>query len=185
MRADNETDKKKQALHHGRLNNLFANIAEQLSQSGLKAADSSSEMVKRIIDEAVELEQAAEQMSSDEASLLSAYIARDFRSLASFLHRGGEGVAAWLNFDLDYLENISKEQFLKIADKTVLDNLLLSEKLECSDQQYLRGEVCLQGTLRCLNCKNEHRVLQIETIEACGHCGSDYFERVSRPRQKS
>jgi hypothetical protein len=180
MRTDKESVKKNLEHSPSRLNKLFENIVERLSDSGLKAVDNSSEMVKKAIDDAIELEQAAEQMSSDEASLLSAYIARDIKSLAGFFHRGGEGVAAWMNFDLDYLESASKEQFLKLADNTVLDNLLLNEKLHSNDQQYLRGEVCLQGTLRCLNCQNEHRVLKIETIAACNECGSEYFERVSR-----
>jgi len=185
MRADKESPKKKREHSSGKLNKLFENIVEQLSRSGLHAADNSTQMVKKIIDDAIELEQAAEQMSSDEASLLSAYISRDLKSLASFFHRGGEGVAAWLSFDLDYLESTSKEQFLKLADNTVLDNLLLNEKLHSNDQQYLRGEVCLQGTLRCLNCQKEHRVLQIETIEACKKCGSEYFERVSRDEKST
>ena len=180
MQADNKTDKKSQTEPKSKLGDVFKRILEQLSRSGLSAADNSTAMIKKMVDDAIELEQAAEQMSSDGVHLLSEYVARDLSSLAHYLHMTGEGVAAWLKFDLDYLEQSSKEQFLRLADKSVLDNLLLNEKLACDAQQYLTGEVCLYGTLRCLNCGSEHRVIQIEVIEPCKDCQSDCFERISQ-----
>ena len=180
MQADNETNKKKSKADKGSLITGFEFVIKELSESGLKAADNSALMIKKMVDEAIELEQAAEQMSSDEVHLLSVYVARDLKSLSHYLHMTGEGVAAWLNFDLDFLEQSSKEQFLSLADKTVIDHLLLAEKLDCSNWQYLSGEVCFYGTLRCLNCEATHQVTEIEVIQPCVHCQSDCFERVSK-----
>lgn len=180
MQADNETDKKNSTASKSTLITGFEFVLKQLSKSGLRVADNSTQMIRKMVDDAIELEQAAEQMSSDEVHLLSEYVARDLKSLSHYLHMTGEGVAAWLNFDLDFLEQSSKEQFLSLADKTIIDNLLLTEKLDCSNWQYLSGEVCFYGTLRCLNCEALHQVTKIEVIEPCIHCHSDCFERISK-----
>ncbi|EPJ43603.1 MAG: hypothetical protein OFPII_40950 [Osedax symbiont Rs1] len=180
MKAENQTDQKKSSKAENPLISAYDRIVERISKSSLETADSSVLQLRKMVDDAIELEQAAEQMSSDELHLLAEYVHRDLKLLAHYLHDTGEGLAAWLNFDLAFLEQSTKQQFMHLADPTILENIELQEKLECSSVQYLAGEVCAAGTLRCLNCTTEQQVLHTQIISACGQCQSIYFERISK-----
>ena len=48
-------------------------------------------------------------MTRDELDLLGAYVKRDVKALGRYSHLAGAGIAAFLKFDLNYLEGQVKE----------------------------------------------------------------------------
>jgi len=180
MQPDKQTEKKNAAAHKGSLVDAYNRIIQRMTKSGLKTADNSAAMLREIVDEAIALEQTAVEMSSEEIHLLAGYVHRDMKLLAFYLHETERGLASWLNFDLAILEQSVKEQFVHLADQTLIENLALREKLDCSSVQYLSGEVCTLGTLRCLNCGTHYQLLKTEVIQPCRECACDCFERSSK-----
>ncbi|MEH6445162.1 MAG: hypothetical protein V7784_14805, partial [Oceanospirillaceae bacterium] len=180
MQTNNETEKKITAKEEISLVSGYDRIIQRISKKGLDTTDSSVTLLKKMVDEAIELEHAAEEMTSDEVHLLAQYVYRDMKLLAAYLHDTGEGLASWLNFDLTILEQSTKQQFMHLADQTIIDNLTLQEKLECSEVQYLAGEICAAGTLKCLNCATEFQLRKTEQITECKQCQSQFFERISK-----
>ena len=180
MQPDKNTDNKTTTQAETSLASAYDRIVRRLSKSSFETADSSSAILKKMVDDAIELEQAAEEMTSDELYLLAEYVYRDMHLLAQYIHNTGEELAAWLNFDLNILEQSAKQQFLHLADQTVIDNLVLQEKLECSSEQYIKGEISTVGTLRCLNCLEEKQLRKTTQVLACSGCQGEYFERVSK-----
>ena len=180
MQVDKNTHNKTTSKPEASRASAYDRMVKRLAKSGLQTADSSSAMIKQMVDDAIELEQAAEEMTSDELHLLAEYVYRDMHLLAQYLHNTGEGLAAWLNFDLIILEQSAKQQFLHLADPTIIDNLVLQEKLECSSRQYIVGEIASVGTLRCLSCLTEKQLRETEQVLACMTCQGEYFERVSK-----
>jgi hypothetical protein len=158
----------------------YDRIVDRMIKTGLSSADKSAAALKKLVEDAVELEQAAEEMTGDEMHLLSQYIYRDLELLGSYLHETGEGLASWLNFDLNILEQSVKQQVMHLADQTIVENIELNEKLECNAVQYLSGELCGAGTLRCLSCNEQKQILKTVIIEPCHNCQSNYFERISK-----
>ncbi|MGB1238836.1 MAG: zinc ribbon-containing protein [Pseudomonadales bacterium] len=161
------------------LSGVYDRTLEQLSALGLQTAEYSTEAIHHALDEAIALEQAAEEMTADEVSLLATYLRRDLASLNQHLHLTGEGLASWLNFDLTILEQTSIDRLLALADQSTLQRLALFEKLECSSTQYLAGEICAPGSIRCLNCGRVERYTSTRQITSCAQCHSTYFERKS------
>ncbi|EPJ45319.1 MAG: hypothetical protein OFPI_37210 [Osedax symbiont Rs2] len=180
MQPDKQTEKENPAAQKSSLVAAYNRIVQRMTKSGLKTADNSTALLREIVDEAIALEQAAVQMSSEEMHLLARYVYRDMTLLAFYLHETERGLASWLNFDLAILEQSVKEQFVHLADQTIIENLALREKLDCSSVQYLSGEVCTLGTLRCLNCGTQQQMLKTEVILPCKECASDCFERSSK-----
>lgn len=180
MKSDKKTRQEKLSPAKQSLVGAYNRIVSRLIYTGLKGADNSNAALKKLVEDAVEIEQAVEEMTSDEVHLLSEYVHRDLQLLGHYLHETGEGLAAWLNFDLNILEHSVKQQVIALADQTIVGNLALHERLECSSAHYLTGEICAPGTLRCLACGEQNQILKTIQIESCYVCQSDYFERVSK-----
>ena len=180
MQPNKQTEKKTTTAAKNSLVAAYDRIVQRLAKSGLKTADNSAALLREMVDEAIALEQAAVDMSSEEMRLLAEYVYRDLKLLAYYLHETERGLASWLSFDLAILEQSVKDEFVHLADQTIIENLALREKLDCSSVQYLSGEVCTLGTLRCLNCATEYQVLKTQLIQPCKKCASDCFERISK-----
>lgn len=180
MSMDNQKEKNTEASIDNLVVTRYDQVIKRLSEAGLKAGDQSLSFIKDAVDEAIELEQTAEEMTADEASLLSVYVYRDVTSLLSYLHQTGEGLAAWLNFDLTILEQVTIDKLIDLSDKTIIENLDLQERLDCSGEQYLTGEVCSPGTLVCLSCGQVHQILHTDVIRECEACHSHCFKRSSK-----
>lgn len=159
----------------------YDRILQQLRQRLDKAGEVSWEYLQEQIEEAAEIELAAEEMTRDEVDLLKAYLRRDLKQLGYYAHETGEGVAAWLHFDLDVLEQKIKQSLLDLADKTRVQHELLREQLAHAEDQYLAGEVSAPGTLRCLQCGETQQLKATDRIQPCSNCGAVVFERVSLP----
>ena len=132
------------------------------------------------VEEAVELELTAEEMTRDEMDLLAAYIKRDLKKLGFYAHETGEGIAAWLNFDLNILEHQISMQLMDLADRTRI-GLQELEQRSLQDETYLAGETAGVGTLRCLACGTDIQLTRANKIIPCEACGGERFARHSAP----
>ncbi|MGH1461643.1 MAG: zinc ribbon-containing protein [Neptuniibacter sp.] len=148
----------------------------------LKSTDSHSwDLLQEKIHDAVELELAAEEMTRDEMDLLKAYLFRDLKKLGYYAHETGEGIAAWLKFDLNALEQAFVEQLKHIADQTRIGHEELRERLDHDEDQYLSGELATVGTLECLNCGEQLSLQKTEKLDVCSKCQGKFFKRISSP----
>ncbi|MBY4676221.1 zinc ribbon-containing protein [Marinobacterium arenosum] len=164
-----------------RFTQAYDRVLKRLRDNLDNAEEKSWEFLQDQIEEAVEIEQKAAEMSRDELDLLSAYVKRDLRQLGRYTHLAGKGLAEFLDFDLGYLEDRVKSLFLDLADRTRIEQEILRERLDHDDEQYIAGELATVGTLECLNCGSRHRLLKTVVIEPCQKCGGNYFKRVSAP----
>ncbi|MFC6670078.1 zinc ribbon-containing protein [Marinobacterium aestuariivivens] len=137
------------------------------------------------IEEAARLELTAEEMTRDEMDLLTAYLKRDLKKLGYYAHETGEGIAAWLHFDLNILETRLVNLLKGLADRTRIDQETLRERLDHGEDDYLAGEIATAGTLACLNCGATQELTETSRIEPCSTCGKGYFRRISRPWPES
>ena len=154
-------------------NKLLDDLIARLDESGVKSWD----FLQKQIEEAVATEQAAEDMTKDEASLLRAYLERDLGSLGYLVHETGASLAQWLNFDLDALETEVVNRLMSLADTTRVDFELLREHLNHGEAQYMADEITVAGTLSCLNCGSDQVLTESSVIQPCESCGSRLFER--------
>jgi len=136
--------------------------------------------IKEKIEEAAEIELAAKEMTQEELDLLQAYLKRDLQDLGYYAHKTGEGLASWLKFDLNILEQRFVEMLNGLADKTRVEQTELNQRLEHGPEDYIAGEVSGVGTLRCLECGSLLQLRQTAVIEPCHQCKSHYFHRDSQ-----
>lgn len=156
----------------------YDKVLSRLSRDLEDSATASWDLLQAKIRDAVELEMAAEDMTRDELDLLNAYLKRDLKRLGYVAHETGEGLAAWLKFDLNVLEQTFVEQLQNIADQTRIGQEELRERLDHSEDQYLAGELATVGTLACLNCGSTRMLTKTEKLTSCEQCGERYFERI-------
>ncbi len=157
----------------------YERILERVYLSIENLEQQSWPLLEQKIKEAAEIELAAEDMTREEIDLLQAYLRRDLADLGFFVHKTGEGVAAWLNFDLNILEFKLGELLKGLADKTRLDHVYLEQRLSHGPEEYVAGEISTAGTLRCLNCGTLVTLEQTSVIEPCDECDARYFHRES------
>jgi len=160
---------------------LYNRVLDRLQESLEKAELNSWDYLQEKIEEAVELELAAEEMTRDEMDLLTAYLKRDLKQLGYYAHETGEGIAAWLNFDLNILEKTVMDKLLALADQTRIDQERLREQLANEEDEYVAGEVAAAGTFQCQACAQNQRLLQTDILNACESCGATLFKRISHP----
>lgn len=162
-------------------NRVMARLHKNLSD----AEATSWDYLQEKIEEAVEVELTAEEMTRDEMELMKAYIKRDMKQLGFYAHETGEGVAAWLHFDLNILEDRMKKMLMGLADKTRIQQEELRERLEHGDDEYIAGELATAGTLQCLNCEATQVLTQTAQIGECTSCKGRFFRRISQPWQQN
>ncbi len=158
---------------------VYDRLLEKVYLSVENLDQKSWDFIRERIEEAAEVELAAEEMTRDEMDLLKAYLARDLKDLGVFAHKTGEGIAAWLKFDLNMLEQRAVEMLMSLADKTRLEQTELQQRLDHGSEDYLAGEVAAAGTLRCLSCGELMRLRETTLIQPCHACDSRYFHRDS------
>lgn len=146
------------------------------------------EGLREEVQKAVEFEYELEEMTREEADLLGAYLVRDLEHLLHFVEETGEGLKEWLQLDISLLEHQLADMLFSVADRTRVDTLELSQKLEDHKAgQYISGEVATAGMFQCLNCGHMRCLTATSHIEPCEACGSHYYERVTSqwPRKES
>lgn len=155
---------------------MLGRVQARLSQMEETTRDTLEEEVER----AVEFEKELAEMTREETDLLGAYLQRDLEHLLQFVEETGEGVREWLQLDISLLEHQLANMLFSVADKTKIDTLELSQKLEQhKPSQYISGEVATAGMFRCLNCGHMRCLTATSHLEPCDACGSHYYERVT------
>ena len=159
----------------------YDRVLDRLRRDLESAEHRSWDYLQQKIEEAVELELTAEEMTRDEMDLLSAYLKRDLKKLGYYAHETGEGVAAWLNFDLNILETKVAQQLLDLADRTRIGIAELDQRLTHGEEQYSAGEVAAAGTFSCIICGDQLILTKTSRLEPCKKCGSEAFIRSVAP----
>ncbi|TCK06892.1 zinc ribbon-containing protein [Marinobacterium mangrovicola] len=167
---------KKSPKHSPDAPSAYDRILDRLRERLDKAGENSWDFIQQQIEEAAEIELAAEEMTRDEMDLLKAYIRRDLVQLGYYIHETGAGVASWLHFDLDVLERTAMDRLLDLADRTRVGLELLREQLDHGENEYIAGEITIPGTLECAICGEAQCLTSTSVIEPCG-CGSVVFLR--------
>lgn len=138
------------------------------------------ETVREEIANAVAFEQGVEELTRDEVDLLAAYLERDLAHLLHHVSSEEESdVREWLQLDIALVERGLVDMLFSIADRTTLDTLELTQKLQHPADKYMAGEVATAGVLRCLECGEVKYLKETTHLEPCSACGSHYFERVT------
>lgn len=166
-----DTDKSKHRSNQ--YDKVIDQLIKQLDATGVRSWDFLQEQIR----EAVATEQAAEDLTKDEASLLRAYIERDLGSMGYLMQETGATLAQWLNFDLDFLETEVVKRLMSLADHTRVDFELLRERLDHGEAQYMADEMTVAGTLSCLDCGAAQVLKDTAVIQPCASCGARLFER--------
>ncbi|MBR9882337.1 zinc ribbon-containing protein [Marinobacterium lacunae] len=161
----------------------YDRILDRLRERLDKAGTYSWDYLQEQIEEAAEIELAAEEMTRDEMDLLKAYIRRDLGQMGYYMHETGAGIAAWLHFDLDILERKVVDRLLDLADRTRIDIELLREQLAHGENEYIAGEITAPGTLKCQVCGTPQVLTQTSAIQPCS-CGSVVFARLSDAQEQ-
>lgn len=156
---------------------VYNRLLERVYLSVEQVEEQSWPYIKKKIEEAAELELTAKEMTREELDLLQAYLQRDLREAGTLLHKTSEGIANWLNFDLQALEFAITQRLFSLADKTRVDQTELQQRLDQGPEDYLAGEVAAAGQLRCLNCGALVKLQQTAVIEPCHQCQQHYFHR--------
>lgn len=162
---------------------LYNRVLDRLTDTLESAEHRSWDYLQEKIEEAVELELTAEEMTRDEMDLLTAYLKRDLKQLGYYAHETGEGIAAWLHFDLNILESTLVEKLVALADQTRVGQERLREQLANEADEYMAGEIAAVGTFECQSCQQQVQLKKTSLIQACEACGAEHFRRVSSPWQ--
>ncbi|BBB28475.1 zinc ribbon-containing protein [Neptunomonas japonica] len=163
------------------VSSLYNRVLDRLADTLESAEHRSWDYLQEKIEEAVELELTAEEMTRDEMDLLSAYVKRDLKQLGYYAHETGEGIAAWLHFDLNILESTLVKKLVALADQTRVEQERLREQLANENDEYMAGEIAAVGTFQCQKCKKQLQLRQTSLIQPCETCGSEHFKRISSP----
>lgn len=174
-----DKDDNKTPVSEGQATKAYRRALDRLTERLEKAEERSWELIQQQIEDAVEIELTAQEMTRDEVDLLKAYLTRDLKQLGYYAHETGEGIAAWLNFDLNILESELVSRLIALADQTRVDQERLREQLANDNDEYMAGEIAAMGTMECQQCKAQEQLLDISLLTPCSSCGGTLFRRVS------
>ena len=161
----------------GFLHRLLDRVSQSIEQAEQKTLDG----IKHEVEQAVELEAAAEDMTREEMDLLGAYLKRDLESLSRFISVTGKGLADWLSFDLHLVEDRLLKLLLSISDKTALEQAEFKQSLEDNKEVYTAGEQVLPGSFCCELCGDMFTIIAPAVLQRCAVCGRVDFQRTTRP----
>ena len=159
----------------------YDRVLDRLRRELETAEHKSWDYLQEKIDEAVRLELTAEEMTRDEMDLLGAYLKRDLKKLGYYAHETGEGIAAWLNFDLNILEQKVAQQLMDLADKTRIGITELEQRLDQDEDHYAAGDVAAAGTFACTACGEKVTLMSTARLKPCANCRASLFVRDIAP----
>jgi hypothetical protein len=172
--VESSTEKKfdqTESTYHSLLNRI---------KEGLESAEEKTwEGIKYEIEQAIELEAAAEEMSREEIALLAAYLKKDLKSLTHYVEETGKGLADWLKFDAQLLEQRFLDLLLSVADKTTLEQQELEQHIKQGSAGYMAGEYVMPGTFACDGCGELVVFSRPQILNPCAKCNSAQFMRVT------
>ncbi|HRD66368.1 MAG TPA: zinc ribbon-containing protein [Candidatus Competibacter sp.] len=149
---------------------------EELEQAEKAAFPRLSASIEHAAEKAVELG----ELTREEARLIGGYLKRDLEDAGQYLAATGRDLSAWLQFDLELIEDRLSDFFQRGVDQSRLDLLAFeTPPAEVDAKLYHRGEVTGPGTLQCGEC-GELVVFRAPTlIEPCLACKGTVFVRVT------
>ncbi|RMF19435.1 MAG: metalloendopeptidase [Gammaproteobacteria bacterium] len=136
------------------------------------------ETVQAEIEEAVELEQAASDLTREEWDVIKGYLKRDLKAVFDYLKDAGKGFKEWLATDAAYLKEEILEWVEKAADPAKVEWERLNLQLHHDDSTYVTGELTLPGILKCTECGKLVVLPVADRIQPCHRCHCEVFQRV-------
>lgn len=167
------SDTNQDKLDSGRYDQLVDQVMDSLDG----ASEVTLEKLTSAVNEAVELEQTALDMSADEAALLKAYLMRDLKQFSIGVQKVGGALADWLELDLAVLEKGIVDRLMRVADKTRIEQELLREQLSHGEAHYAAGEIALPGQFVCTQCRAKQMLSESQKLQPCRDCSAVLFER--------
>jgi hypothetical protein len=161
-----------------RLTEAYERMLERAHRS-LEDTGRSASALQHIIAEAKERAVELGELTREEADRIAAYVERDMHDAATFITDSGKGLADWLQFDLQYIEDRFLEMFQNVADKTRVELAALAHRAEHAND-YHTGEVTGPGTLACQMCGQALHFHKTGHIPPCPKCKGTLFRRTPR-----
>jgi hypothetical protein len=155
----------------------YDQLVDQVMDSLDGASEVTLEKLTSAVNETVELEQTAFEMSADEMALLKAYLLRDLKQFSIGIQRVGGALADWLELDFAVLEKGVVERLMRVADRTRIEQELLREQLSHDEVHYAAGEMALPGQFVCTQCGSKQTLSESQQLQSCRHCSAVLFER--------
>ncbi len=176
--SSNEPNKKKSASARDKeaqgYETMMSRVHDALEHFDKKAEPVLQDLVDQAKRKAVELE----ELTEDEAEKVSAFLLRDLQHAANFLRDTRKGLADWLYFDWQLLEDKLWDMFNKVADRTRIELLEFDIDLR-HGLEYHGGEVTGPGTLKCESCGETVQYHKVEVIQPCEQCHHKIFQRLA------
>ena len=157
----------------------YYSLLERLRTSLNSAEKKTLEALHYDLEQAIELEAAAEEMTREEVSLLAAYLQRDLQDLSAYIRETRKGVGEWLKFDAELLEQRLMDLLLEVADRTTLEQQEIARELAQRDIEYDAGTHVLSGTFVCNACAAVYVHVKPAMLVECIECGGRSFQRRS------
>ena len=165
--------------HSDQAATVYNRILERAERALADVEVKTWERVREEIDKAAEFEVGVAELTRDELELLKVYVQRDIGDLRRYLQETGDGVGDWLKLDLSLVEAKIRELLLSVADKTLVEQVELDQRLSHDAGDYMAGEIACAGMLCCLNCGHMMCLVETTRIEPCHTCGNPYFKRIT------
>lgn len=169
-------DKKKPERLTERLAVGYYRMLDQLHGS-FADADSAKNLGNRYND-AVEKLYELEELSHEELDRISDYLRRDLHDAAQFINVNGRELKAWLNFDLELVEDKLLDMFSLLVDKTRVE-LNQFEQEATLVGEWHTGEITGIGTLECKGCGEHLNFHKPGHIPPCPKCRGSRYRRLS------
>lgn len=116
------------------------------------------------------------ELTDEEAERIGDYLRRDLEDAAQFVSETGQGLADWLKFDLELLEDRILDMFSVMVDQTQIELHNLAERARYATE-WMSGEIAGPGTLICDQCGESLTFQRPTHIPACPKCGNTLFKR--------
>jgi len=115
-------------------------------------------------------------LTQDEVKSISTQLKREINHARDYMKTEGHEFNQWLKFDMQLVEDKFATFLKQAADKNWLDFQAFRDYQQ--NTLYKTGEICVAGTLRCLNCGQEMSLKKNTRLPPCPKCHATEFERV-------
>ena len=156
---------------------VYHRILDRARKTVEDAEEQSLEGLKYEIEKATEFEADVEELARNEVDLIAAYVKRDLGHIYHFMAETGQGIADWLHFDVQLLEDRTWQWLSTVAVKTTVELASLQQQFEIESALYSVNEVAGPGLLICQQCGHRHYIHHTDVVKACTECGFDQFRR--------
>jgi hypothetical protein len=157
-----------------KLAEAYNRMLERTRETMEKAGKGLGEAVDTAMERATELE----ELTREEAELISIYVVRDLEDAAKFVNREGQELRDWLRFDVEVVENSLLDIFSQMVDHT-RQALTDIEQRANALGEWKTGEIAGIGTLQCKSCGELLHFHHTGHIPPCPKCHGTTYRRLS------